>query len=96
MPSPQPYLDCPFTGGIFYAAGRTCPAPTTVLKSTARQFVQILLVAGQHVLDEILRLGAMHGVQGGHLLGVGGLKLAVAAAVLLDALDDGGKPVRGL
>jgi hypothetical protein len=28
MPGPQPYLDCPFTGGIFYAAGRTCPAPT--------------------------------------------------------------------
>ena len=48
------------------------------------------------MLDEILRLGAVHGVQGGHLLGVGGLKLAVAAAVLLDALDDGGKPVRGL
>ena len=65
-------------------------------KPSPRQFVQILLVAGQHVLDEILRLGAVHGVQGGHLLGVGGLKLAVAAAVLLDALDDGGKPVRGL
>ena len=48
------------------------------------------------MLDEILRLGAVHGVQGGELLGVGGLKLAVAAAVLLDALDDGGKPVRGL
>ena len=48
------------------------------------------------MLDEILRLGAVHGVQGGHLLGVGSLKLAVAAAVLLNALDDGGKPVRGL
>ena len=48
------------------------------------------------MLQEIFRLRALHGVQGGHLLGVGGLKLAVAAAVLLDALDDGGKPVRGL
>ena len=87
MPGPRPCLD-----GALAIHGRAGHVrPTTVLKSTARQFVQILLVAGQHVLDEILCLGAVHGVQGGHLLGVGGLKLAVAAAVLLNALDDGGK-----
>ena len=43
--------------------------------------------------DKIFCLGAVHGVQGVHLLGAGGLKLAVAAAVLLNALDDGRKPV---
>ena len=48
------------------------------------------------MLDEILGLGALHCVQGGHLLGVGGGKFPVAAVVLLHALDNGGKPVRGL
>ena len=43
--------------------------------------------------DKIFCLGAAHGVQGVHLLGAGGLKLAVAAAVLLNALDDGRQSV---
>ena len=35
------------------------------LKSPARQFVEILRKAGQHMLDEVFGLGAVHFVQGG-------------------------------
>ena len=90
MPGTQTSRKSAITG--MPRAGHVRPLPWAS-KPSPRQFVQILLVAGQHVLDEILRLGAVHGVQGGHLLGVGGLKLAVAAAVLLNALDDGRQPV---
>ena len=66
------------------------------LKSAARQFIQILLIARQHVRDEIFGFGGVHGVQGGHLLLARGLELPVAAVAFLDALDDGGQPVGGL
>ena len=41
------------------------------------------------MLDEIFGLGAAQRVQGGQLLFARGLKLAVAALALLNALDDG-------
>ena len=60
----------------------------------AGQLVEVLRVARQHMLDEIFGLGAAQRVQGGQLLFARGLKLAVAALALLNALDDGRKPVR--
>ena len=40
------------------------------------------------MLDEVFGLGAVHFVQGGQLLGLGGLKLVAAALALLHALDE--------
>ena len=48
------------------------------------------------MLDEVFGLGAVHFVQGGQLLGLGGLKLVAAALALLHALDERRKPVSRL
>ena len=72
-----------------------CPTRRQGVLLRPCQLVQILVIAGQAVLQKPVGFRAVHGLQRGALLRECGVKFVVAAALLLGAFDQSAQPVGG-